>query len=888
MYKFLVILTAFPGNDALKKWDSLLQKFVSGVASAMTGNDADISMWATKSDKVVNFYLSNQHWLNPNHEALTVVTGWLQNVIYGLLTWLAGITTALLQGSLYLFDVIPQQLMDKNSEFHGLFVAFASISIAMSIVSVIFWTFNYARGAKDHKISALANNMITSLTLMFVLPTLTVFIGWALSTYVSPIIGTTNQGSLAMKPLADNTVDMETWAMDGFQHQPFSKNAPQLNDLNDSDSFIPDFSESVDAGEIAQINSLANQINNKSVTPNQAGQLGGHVSSSSVDIKKVGNVFNYQVVPAPTAEAGQHASRYTISKIDIKGSAFGVGGGMTSVRYKRYRVQNISAILSYLIIIILSVLMSIKVGRSALGAGFNLGAGIMAIGRDVGTTQPAKTMIMEQINTGLVVMIDVLMMWLSASVITSWPKLVADHVASLGSAGTAAWPIVYVLIMALIALAIYSGTGAIQRVFGIEDGLNDSFRSGSMMTAISSFIAGGMFNSVANAKDTHAMNQRLDALSSDKADVGRDTQAITNAGEKDIIDDSSSSAPSGGGTVGGSSGSTNENNTEGNTNTSDSTISNNGPTNNPQTSNDFSNQSVSDGGDNSNQNMTDYGEMSNDSAESNDYSNNQADNPDGTNSEMPNAGRDGLDGAENVTDPDAADQGTDSVINDGNSTDGRPDSDSDNGNLGDKGVLDDPTDYDSDAQPISGEDAPASDAGALNNRGANGLANNSLLSDGTPVNSKALHNEGGDTDSQLDNGAPANYTTDTGYGENNPETLNNQGAEKTNVTETQESVSPQNVGADESGDADPTSDNRGATTVNGPTNNGTTEPQQSQQPSNAEREIRQAYGQKIANRNARHAQNNHDRAQLIKQQLLQGQPAMHQRPVNRGASSKVD
>jgi len=834
MNNLLTFLTAFPGDAALTKWDSVLQKFISGIAKAMTGEGADTSMWATKSDKMIEFYLSNQQWLNPNHQVLTVVTGWLQNVIYGLLTWLAGIATVLMQGSLYLFQVIPQQLTNNKSEFHALFVWLASISIAMSVVGVIFWTFNYARGANDHKVSVLANNLVTSLVLMFVMPALTVFIGWAMTTYVSPIIGTTTQGSLAMKPLSDNTVDMETWAIDGFQHKPFSQNSPQLNDLNDADSFIPDFSESIDAGEIAQINSLASQVNNKSVTPNQVGQTGGKVDSSSVDIKKVGNVFNYQVVPAPTAEAGEHASRYTISKMNIKGATFGVDGGLTSVRYKRYRVQNISAIFSYLIIIILSVLMSIKVGRAALGAGFNLAAGILAIGRDVGTTQPAKTMFMEQINTGLVVMVDVLMLWLSASVITSWPKIVADYVASLGGAGIAAWPIVYVLSMALIALAIYSGTGAIQRVFGIEDGLNDSFRSGSMMTAVSSFVAGGMFNSLANAKDTLAMNKRLDALASDKNDTGRDTQAITNSGDRNVIDDSE--VTNGGSNAGGmatdsSTVSVNNNsNTGDNNDTADNSVANNGSSYNPQSLNDLSDNSVSDGDTDASQNVSSYEGANNASNESNDYSNNQTGSSEATGSEIPNNAQDGTDGSSATPE------------------------DSGNDNQGDTGVIDN---FDS-TEPRGTADSAQQDmheAPTMDNQGTAGINE-----DVSPATEPGLTEMPQNSDNLSDG-------------------LTNQGAEASNEDNT-----PQNTAITSPNEELSSSNGLEASVVSEPANNGIA----GENPTSAEREIRQAYGQNIDNRNARRAQSNHDRAQMIKQQLLQGQPAVHQRPVNRGSSSKVD
>jgi hypothetical protein len=514
--------TPFPGQDKLKEWDSLVDALMNGVKSALNGGSlTDTSMYKPISDPVINFYLQNKPWLEPAGSLWSVLGGTLQSVVYSLFTVVASIATMLMRASLYLFQVIPNALMDKNSALHGFFWVILLIAVGLMAVTLVFWAFNYLRGAKTHVFTTMVVNVFTSILMLIGIPFLTVFIGYMLNTYMGPLLGSTNQNSLSMQPLVDNTVDMETWALDGFAHKPFSGDAPVMNNLDAQNAFVPDFTETIDGGQISEINSFAGKMNN--------------VSKSGVNIQNVGDVFKYQVRSGQTDNAAQQSNLYTVTKIDVKGT-WGIDA--VSTRYKRYKVQNITAILAYAVLILFSTLMSLKIGKAAIGSVLNMIGSIIAVGRDVANAQQAKTMMMDSINTGLGVTLDLLFIWLFPQVLSTWPNAAREYVATLGPVGEVAGPFVYVLTMIMVAWGLFNGSSAVERIFGMDSGLNESVRSGAQWFAVGSMLGSPLAQKMAERRD----QKQIDKLMSENQDAKASQEngngtGLANNGSKGTVDE---------------------------------------------------------------------------------------------------------------------------------------------------------------------------------------------------------------------------------------------------------------------------------------------------------------------------------------------------------------
>ncbi|MBJ7689004.1 hypothetical protein HAU32_08465 [Weissella confusa] len=366
-----------------------------------------------------------------------------------------------------------------------------AIGVALMALMMTFYVINALRGAKGSHIRSMLINSMTSLFLMLAVPFIATTTGDMMTRFVLPNISTGSTSNLADVPLRDNTLDLATWATDGFQSQPFASKSPNLNGLDKMGiNDIPDFTTEMTLPQINQLNKMVSQspFNDKSKTPNVKD---GDQSQDHVDIKNVGNVFQYKLQASPLGDG-----TYTLENLDIKDGTF----SFAKTRYKRYSVQNIPAIAAFAVIIGVGFLLAIKISRTVIMSYAELIGAFLQAGRDVGSSQPMKQAVMKQLNVALAATVDILMLYLFTQMIGTVPNDVANYVAGLPG-GEFARPLAYVVMMAVLGIAAYNGSSVLEKSFGVEAGYQGSANTFGLMTA-----PGAMLGSFVGAK---LANQRL-------------------------------------------------------------------------------------------------------------------------------------------------------------------------------------------------------------------------------------------------------------------------------------------------------------------------------------------------------------------------------------------
>lgn len=491
-----MMMSNFPGSTSLDKWKDSWTNWISG-----SGENVGNYYLPGSSDKAINFYYDHQHFFHVLPGWVSSMEGWLQNLIYTSLYRLASLSTLVIQGALYLFTVLPNALMNKASPLHQTVVLLTGVAVGLMSISIMFLALNGLRGGKNNHIKNLLSNAGTSIALMALIPIIAGSIGTFMTTYVIPSISVGSTANLASAPLKDNTLDISTWALDGFQSEPFSSSSPNLNGLGDFGlNDIPDFGETMTAGNINQLNETAksSDYNNQSRTPHvdaNAGQTG----QKSTDIMSVGNTFQYRLKASPVGDG-----KYYLENLDVKDGVL----SFSKYRYKRYYVQNFAAIGAYFVIIIVGLLLAFKIMRMVISAYIDLGASALQAGRDAGSSQPMKAAVSKLLNVAMAATLDIVFLNLFISLLSTVPNDVANYVNGLPG-GSVARPIVYLFTYAALGLATYNGSSAMERAFGVESGYNNSVNLLNGLTAPGAFFGAALGSKISAANQKRKLEQAI-------------------------------------------------------------------------------------------------------------------------------------------------------------------------------------------------------------------------------------------------------------------------------------------------------------------------------------------------------------------------------------------
>ncbi|MDR3241706.1 MAG: hypothetical protein LBT37_06000 [Lactobacillaceae bacterium] len=531
--KLFILGSAYPGTE---KFMDFAKTGLDNILSNINQGGADSG---NSSNEVVKFYLTNNPYMTDMPGFFSSISGGLQNFIYNALYWLANISTGLIKGAVWLFTVLPDILLDPNSPLHMLFVFVFGIGIAMMVISIVMFLFHYVTGSQMHNVSKMLQSAMTNIGMMALIPFITFTIGGLLGVVINGgsfqgftmqqgILGTSGVSgtpSLAAAPLLNNTIDIETWAITGMSAEPYAQsNEKMRNNLSDKDGNypIPDYTTVVQADDISTINKIVNAK---------------HPGDDK--FKDVGNVFQKYLYN----EMGNTDSSpaYTLKDVSFKSGVLHVNDEV----YKRYRVQNLVVIASYAILIIFSFLMSIKVARAALSSYMNMFGGIIAASRDVQGTDAARSMLMENINSALGVLLDILMLVLFTDLMPIVPAQVQSNFSDPILSG-----VVYVLVLGVMAVAMFNGSSVIEKSFGITSGSKGQGGALNLMTA-PGVMAGALLGGMGAKLGDRFREGKAQKLAGDKPDANKDQgENYTNHGEdaaKELsgaFDDAT--APSGG------------------------------------------------------------------------------------------------------------------------------------------------------------------------------------------------------------------------------------------------------------------------------------------------------------------------------------------------------
>lgn len=491
-----MMMSSFPGTNKLDPWKDSWTNWISG-----NGEHVGQYFEPGGMDKAVNFYYDHQHFFHVLPGWVSSLEGWLQNAIYISLYGLASLSTLVIQGALYLFTILPNALMNKASPLHQTVVMLAAVGVGLMTISLMFLTVNGLRGGKNNQLKNIVSNAGTSIALMALIPFIAGAIGTFMTTYVIPSVSVGSTTSLAAAPLRDNTLDISTWALDGFQSEPFSSSSPNLNGLgNFGVNDIPDFGETMTAGNINQLNQTAKgpAYNNKSQTPHVDSNA-GQTSQRSTDITSVGNTFQYRLKASPVGDG-----KYYLENLDVKDGLL----SFSKYRYKRYYVQNLSAIGAYIVIILVGLLLAFKIMRSIISAYVDLGASALQAGRDAGSAQPMKAAVAKQVNVALAATLDIVFLQLFISLLSSVPNDVANYVNGLPG-GSMARPIVYLFTYAALGLATFNGSSVMEKAFGVESGYNNSTNLLNGLTAPGAFFGAALGSRISAANQKRKLEKAI-------------------------------------------------------------------------------------------------------------------------------------------------------------------------------------------------------------------------------------------------------------------------------------------------------------------------------------------------------------------------------------------
>lgn len=454
-----IIGTALPPNMDFDGWTEDWTNWA-------TGKGGSVGSTADKSNELINFYFENRHYLSAHSGILNNFAGWFQTGWYTLLHGLATVTNYLMQAALAPLYYLPKYLMNPNSPLHVLYYGTLAIGISLIVVSFLSQIPKYLGGGRAEELKNATKSSLFTIGMLCVMPY--VFVTGANMTH-GVMKNVTQETMNPITPLAANTVDLNEWAMDNFAEMPFTgENNKIYNSLNKTKE-VPDFAAGIDNDNVKMLEKLVEASGNKS-------------------IEQVPEVFKFRLIQAPTDPNDTNAEpQYTLVNLNLDKGLLNVA----NPQYKRYKVNNFAASASYIIFIVVSLLMSVKVARASLGTiGSLLGASI-ASGRDgARSTEGVKTSIMEILNSCIGIFLDVMMLWLFMSLSGTLPKEIATSIAPEGN--IVVYSMVYVFILAMVGLVTFNGSSALERQFGLQSGAKGQAGTLRSMTAPGMMLGAGM------------------------------------------------------------------------------------------------------------------------------------------------------------------------------------------------------------------------------------------------------------------------------------------------------------------------------------------------------------------------------------------------------------
>lgn len=464
---FLINTINWSGFDAFKGgWfgSGNAGKFYNGPTDTLTQEG-----W-----NLIKFYMDNNHWLKPEGNWQISFWGSVQNGVYALFHALTDVATMMMTGSLYLFKIIPDQLIHSDGSFHKVFLGVLGVGFALMTISMMIWLLGYLRGKRENEMTQVFTQIGVAAGSIILLPIIVGFLANMVVGYLIPSVSGINQSSsaLSLEPLKSNTIDMVTWAErgDGFGGDPDHSDLTKFNGIGKSSAAslaIPDYTTVMDSTQKTAVKQYAEE-------------------SGNGNLKGLENVFDYELANGSFIDNnGDVKEGYGLEKLkEEKGALSALG-----TSYKRYKVQNLIAIISYLALIFTAFGMSIKVAKAAMNGLGEFIAMPLAMGRDIATSgEHGKKSLMMIINTVLGVVVDVFMLGLFVELQSTIPNQVADYLGSMHNiAATTAKPYGYLLTLVVLCFAIYNGSSAIERTFGLDNGAN-----GMHKPLLPMFTAGAM------------------------------------------------------------------------------------------------------------------------------------------------------------------------------------------------------------------------------------------------------------------------------------------------------------------------------------------------------------------------------------------------------------
>ncbi|WP_419154735.1 hypothetical protein [Weissella minor] len=470
LINLLPTLISFPGDKKLEEWNDSWEntlKFWSTAGEKAKG------VGSTKNE-VINFFISNQPYLEAWNGIFILMSGYVQNVIYKSLYFFAQATSGLMKAALTPLYYLPKMLMDPHSVLHVLFYICISVAISLTGLGLLLRIPSLTK--KQGGLSKGIGNSFFTIGMMFLLPFFVAFAGEFTQKTLSEVIdgGGNKSSSIAAAPMVNNTVDVEQWALDGFEKTPFSRKAPIYNNLEEADNPIPDFTNMVDKDDVKLINEIAKSNGNFS-------------NSKQTETKNVGKAFQYSPRLSPKND-NENRPQYSLDKLSLDKGWTHIGDKY----YKRFKVQNFPAIASFLIFIFVGALFAIKVTRSTIGAYTNMLASVVANGRDTTlSVETTKKSIMEIFNSFMAIFLDVFMLILFNDLAGKLPNQIASDYSGLMRG------LVYVMVLGVLAIMTFNGSSAIERQFGMTAGAHGqvgSLRALGMPGALLGSMAGGMLS----------------------------------------------------------------------------------------------------------------------------------------------------------------------------------------------------------------------------------------------------------------------------------------------------------------------------------------------------------------------------------------------------------
>ena len=522
----LPMMAALPESPNFDEWIDDWTNFATGKGSAV-GSSAD------GGDPLISFYLQNKDYLTADSAIINNMSGWLQNGVYGLLHGLAWLTNLMVQAALAPLYYLPKYIMDPNNSLHLVYYGAIGIGVSLILLSFLSRIPGYLSGGRGDELKSATKNGVFTTGMLLVMPFL--FVGGANLTH-SLMTNVAQEAMNPITPLAANTVDLEEWAMDNFNELPFTgENAKVYNSLNVTKE-VPDFATGIDNDQIKMLDALIKE-------------KGGTTNEKAPEVFR----FKLQVAPTDPAVTDSDQVQYGLTNMKLDKGILNIA----SPQYKRYKVNNLAAISSYIIFIFVTLMMSIKIARASLGTIANLIGGAIAAGRDgAKSTEGVKNSTMEIFNNCMGIFLDFMMLYVFMQLTATLPQSIAKSVT--GTTGGFGYGLIYVFVLAMLGLVAFNGSSALERQFGMQSGAKGQAGTIRAMTAPGMMMGAALGGALGYASGKRKENKMKEALEKSKEPTppkNQSNQPRNNKGE-DIAkqmednfgeDDDGSTPPGGGG-----------------------------------------------------------------------------------------------------------------------------------------------------------------------------------------------------------------------------------------------------------------------------------------------------------------------------------------------------